>query len=64
MSLLLSSLSLFLPWQVIAILDLDMVQQLLWSSEHRKKKVRDAQAGKNAAAPVRASLEGSFAPVR
>ena len=25
--------------QVIAILDVDMVQQLLWSSEHRKKKV-------------------------
>ena len=49
---------------MIAILDLDMVQQLLWSSEHRKKKVRDAQAGKNAPAPTRASLEGSFAPVR
>ena len=53
-----------LPWQVIAILDVDMVHQLLYSSEHRKKKVRDAKAGKNAPAPARASLEGSFAPGR
>ena len=53
-----------LPWQVIAILDVDMVQQLLWSSEHRKKKVRDAKAGKNASAPPRASLEGAYAPGR
>ena len=79
---------------MIAILDVDMVQQLLWSSEHRKKKVaspsdrsssptprltplslpslcpsarvqvRDAQAGKTAEAPSRASLEGQFAPGR
>lgn len=53
-----------LPWQVIAILDLDMVQQLLWSSEHRKQKVREAKEGKNVPAPVPASLEGSFAPGR
>jgi tetratricopeptide (TPR) repeat protein/cell division protein FtsN len=53
-----------LPWQVIAILDVDMVHQLLYSSEHRKKKVRDAKAGKNAPAPARASLEGAFAPGR
>jgi hypothetical protein len=46
-----------LPWQVIAILDVEMVQQLLWSSEHRKKKVRDAKLGKNAPPPPRSSLE-------
>jgi len=51
-----------LPWQVIAILDVDMVQQLLWSSENRKQKVRDAKLGKNASAPPRASLEYSSAP--
>jgi hypothetical protein len=53
-----------LPWQVIAILDVEMVQQLLWSSQHRKQKVKDAQAGKNAKAPSRTSLEASFAPGR
>jgi hypothetical protein len=53
-----------LPWQVIAILDLDMVQQLLWSSEYRKQKVRDAMAGKTATAVARASLENAFAPGR
>lgn len=51
-----------LPWQVIAILDVDMVQQLLWSSENRKQKVRDAKLGKNASTPSRASLEGCSAP--
>lgn len=55
-----------LPWQVIAILDIDMVQQLLWSSECRKQRVREAKAGKNASAAskARASLEGTFAPGR
>lgn len=53
-----------LPWQVIAILDVDMVQQLLYSSEHRKRKVREAKAGRNAPQPARASLEGAFAPGR
>ena len=51
-----------LPWQVIAILDLETLQDLLWSSEYRKQKVRDAKAGKNAPKTARASLEASFAP--
>lgn len=29
-----------LPWQVIAILDWDTVQELLWGSEYRKRKVK------------------------
>lgn len=51
-----------LPWQVIAILDLDMVQQLVYSSRHRKKKVQDAKAGKNAPAPSMASLTALTKP--
>ena len=35
-----------LPWQVIALLDTEMLQQLLWSSRYRKKKVAKAQEGK------------------
>jgi hypothetical protein len=50
-----------LPWQVIAILDKEMVHQLCYSSEYRKKKVRDAVAGKNAPPPPKNSLEGCFA---
>lgn len=53
-----------LPWQVIAILDLDMVQQLVYSSRHRKQKVRDAKIGKNAPAPSMASLEAMTQPGR
>ena len=50
-----------LPWQVIAILDWQTVQELVWSSEYRKQKVRDAKMGKTAKKPARASLEASFA---
>ncbi len=50
-----------LPWQVIAILDKEMVHQLCYSSEYRKKKVRDAVAGKNAPPPPKNSLEGCYA---
>ena len=53
-----------LPWQVIAILDEETVEQLLWGSMHRKEKVRKAKEGKNAPAPSRASLESCFAPGR
>lgn len=51
-----------LPWQVIAILDWDMVEQLLYSSECQKRKVRNAKAGKNAPQLSRRTLEGCFAP--
>lgn len=51
-----------LPWQVIAILDIDMVQNLLYSSEHRKRKIREAKMGKNAPKPVRGTLAAAFAP--
>jgi hypothetical protein len=53
-----------LPWQVIAILDIETVQQLLWSSQHRKDKVLQAKAGKNVPAPSRSSLEGMFSAGR
>lgn len=53
-----------LPWQVIAILDEDMVMQLWGGSMYHKEKVRDAKAGKNAPTPARASLESWFAPGR
>jgi hypothetical protein len=51
-----------LPWQVIAILDVETVQDLLWSSKCRKDKVRAAKAGRTAEPPAAASLEGAFTP--
>ena len=51
-----------LPWQVIAILDTETVQDLLWSSQCRKEKVKAAKAGKTAKPPASTSLEGAFTP--
>jgi hypothetical protein len=51
-----------LPWQVIAILDVETVQDLLWSSKCRKEKVNAAKAGRTAEAPAAASLEAAFTP--
>lgn len=48
-----------LPWQVIAILDVETVQDLLWSSQCRQEKVRAAKAGRTADPPAPASLEAA-----
>lgn len=53
-----------LPWQVIAILDIETVQDLLYSSQYHKQKIREAKAGKNAPAPSVATLVGAAAPGR
>jgi len=53
-----------LPWQVIAILDVETLQDLMYSSQYHKRKVNEAKAGKNAPAPAQASLECSTAPGR
>ena len=53
-----------LPWQVIAILDVDMVHQLLYSSKCRKERVRASMAGKSAESPATKSLECIFNPGR
>lgn len=51
-----------LPWQVIAILDVETVQDLLWSSQCRREKVNAAKAGRTAEAPAAACLEAAFSP--
>jgi hypothetical protein len=55
-----------LPWQVIAILDVDMVHQLLYSSKCRKERVRASMAGNGCAVhpPPTKSLECTFHPGR
>ena len=42
---------------VIALLDRGIMEQLIYSSRHRKRKVAEAVAGKNAPKPTHASLE-------
>ena len=50
-----------LPWQVIALLDRGIMEQLVYSNRHRKRKVAEALAGKNAPKPSHASLESCAA---
>lgn len=53
-----------LPWQVIALLDMDIMQQLVWAARHRRRKVAEAVSGKDQPAPTPASLEGAAAQGR
>lgn len=50
-----------LPWQVIALLDRGIMEQLVYSNRYRKRKVAEALAGKNAPKPSQASLESCAA---
>lgn len=52
-----------LPWQVIAILDYDILRQLVGGAEYHKEKVEEALAGRGIVKPpALTSLEGCFLP--
>ena len=53
-----------LPWQVIALLDQEILQQLVWAARGRKKRVAQSMAGGTANKPHRYSLEGCYVPGR
>ena len=51
-----------LPWQVIAILDIDILEQLAGGYEYHKQRCAEAVAGRGVVAPpALTSLEGAFA---
>ena len=51
-----------LPWQVIALLDQDILSQLVWAARHRKERVAEAKAGGGMPKPKPFTLEGAFEP--
>ena len=52
-----------LPWQVIAILDHDILRQLAGGAEYHKQRVAEALAGRGVVKPpALTSLEGCFLP--
>ena len=53
-----------LPWQVIALLDHEILQQLVWAARSRKKRVAQSMSGGSATKPSRYSLEGCYVPGR
>ena len=53
-----------LPWQVIALLDNDIMEQLVWASRRRKQRVQRSMAGKSATKIGQFTLEGCFVPGR
>ena len=53
-----------LPWQVIALLDQDIMQQLVWASRRRKQRVQRSMAGTSAPKPGQFTLEGCYVPGR
>ena len=52
-----------LPWQVIAVLDYDILRQLVGGAEYHKRRVDDAVAGRGVVdPPALTSLEGCYLP--
>ena len=52
-----------LPWQVIAVLDYDILRQLVGGAEYHKQKVAEAKAGRGVVEPpALTSLEGCYLP--
>ena len=50
-----------LPWQVIAVLDYDILRQLVGGAEYHKQKMSEAKAGRGVVeAPALTSLEGCY----
>jgi DnaJ-domain-containing protein 1 len=53
-----------LPWQVIALLDQDIMQQLVWQARRRRQRVKRSMAGASAPKAGQFTLEGCFTPGR
>lgn len=52
-----------LPWQVIAVLDYDILRQLVCGAEYHKDRVAEAMAGRGVVdPPALTSLEGCYQP--
>ena len=51
-----------LPWQVIALLDNEVLNDLYYAYEHRKRRIALSIAGKSAPKPRRGSIEDAWSP--